>query len=757
MTTTASTPPGALGAGSASTGLLPGPTAPPDPVPSTSLGPPGGRRRRNRPRGSVAAWCVRHRWRTLAGAFLVLVGAVLLMGPGVRTTTDADVLVGDSGLAEQVRSGADFGTPPTENIVITPVSGTLSDAQVARLGTEAKAAYTGLAGVGGVGEPVRSADGRTMIVPIALDATEETAGDVVDPVLRATRALAADHRDLRIGQVGPGSIDSEIGEAVDADFRRAELISLPVTLAVLLIAFGAVLAAGIPVLLGIGAVGTAMGISALVSRTVTPVDESAQSLLLLIGLAVGVDYALFVLRRSREERAAGLPVREAIARAGSTAGRAVVISGITVIVAMTGMLLAGGLYTSLAIGALVVVAIAVVASATVLPAVLSLFGDKVDALRLPGTRRRNARRGAVESGWGRLAGRVTRHPVLWALAAAGLLGALAAPATDLRTALHGAESLPDSFATVEAYNRLTSAFPEDGTTADVIVKAPASARDEVRDALQSAFPAALATGHVVGEEPQLTVSTDGTVTVMPLALPVETSDERLEGIVEDVRDAVVPRVTGSLERVPGAEVHLGGVAANTDLTRWMDDRLPWVVGFVLVLTFLVMLVSFGSLWLAAVTVGLNLLSVGAAYGVLTLVFQNSWAEGLLGFTSVGSVTAWVPMLMFVVLFGLSMDYHVFVVSRVREAWAAGAGPRESVRLGVARSAGVVTSAAVVMVAVFSIFAAMSLLEMKELGVGLATAVLVDATVVRGVLLPAALTLLGRRAHTGPSWIPVFHH
>jgi RND superfamily putative drug exporter len=238
---------------------------------------------------------------------------------------------------------------------------------------------------------------------------------------------------------------------------------------------------------------------------------------------------------------------------------------------------------------------------------------------------------------------------------------------------------------------------------------------------------------------------------------MDASDDRLPGVVADIRDTLVPRVETALVEVPGAEVHVGGQAAATDLSAWMDDRLPWVVAFVLVLTLLVMTISFGSPWLAVATVALNVLSVGAAYGLMTLVFQGTWAEGVLAFSSTGAIAAWLPMLMFVILFGLSMDYHVFVTSRVREAYAAGYDPSAAVRLGVARSAGVVTSAAAVMVGVFSIFGTLSSLEMKQLGVGLATAVLLDATLVRGVLLPATLTVLGERAHHGPRWIPRIHH
>lgn len=510
-------------------------------------------------------------------------------------------------------------------------------------------------------------------------------------------------------------------------------------------------------LLGVGAVVSALGLTAWASRSGTPVDQNTQSLVLLIGLAVGVDYALFVIRRAREERAAGASVVESVTTAGRTAGRAVVISGITVVVAMSGMLVAGGMFTSLAIGTMLVVAVAVLASATVLPAMLAVLGDKVEALRLPFSARRARRRGSVDSFWGRLAGAVVRRPLVWTVAAGGVLVALTVPAFGMRTALPGPESLPKSFAVVEAYDRLTTAFPQDGETVDVVVEAPAAAADRVDAALAEGFRAAVATGQVVGEEPVVRASTDGTVHVLALAVPVEASDPRLDDAVDAVRGDVVPVVRDALAGTDDVAVHVGGSAAVTDLTRWLDDRLPWVVGFVLVLTLAVMTLSFGSPWLAVATVALNALSVGAAYGVITMVFQNTWAEGVLGFTSIGSIAAWLPLLMFVVLFGLSMDYHVFVVSRVREAWSSGVGPRDAVRLGVARSAGVVTSAAAVMVAVFAIFGTLSSLEMKQLGVGLATAVLLDATLVRGVLLPAVLAVLGRRAHTGPRWLPTLHH
>jgi putative drug exporter of the RND superfamily len=723
-------------------------------------------RRRAVPRRGPTAWCVDHPWRALLAAVLVLAGAVVLLAGGLTTTKPAGQLVGDSAVAEKLRNATDFGQRPIENVVVTPLHGRLDPAAVSRLSVELATAYTGLKGVAAVGRPVLSSDGSTLLLPVGLNAVSTGAAapppgavapaDAVGPMLAATARIAAAHPQLRVGQVGPGSIESEVGRRLDQDFRRAELVSLPVTLAILLVAFGAVVAAGVPVLLGIGAVVAALGLTGYASRTLTPVDQNTESLVLLIGLAVGVDYALFVIRRAREERAAGASVRESVLTAGATAGRAVVISGVTVVVAMSGMLVAGGLFTSLAIGAMLVVAVAVLASATVLPAMLALLGDRVESLRLPFSRRREIRRGRTDGGWGRLAARVTARPLAWTVAAGGLLVLLAVPALGMRTSLPGDEELPKSFASVAALTQLTAAFPQHGTTVDVLVKAPRSASGQVTTALAAGYRAGLATGTLVGPRPDVVTSTDGTVHVLALPVALTQSDPALARTVDLLRARVTPAVRADLFGVD-AQVHLGGAAAATDLSGWMAERLPWVVGFVLVLTFVVMLVSFGSLWLSAATVVLNLLSVGAAYGVMTLVFQHTWAQGLLDFTSVGSIAAWLPLLMFVILFGLSMDYHVFVVSRVREAWSTGVGPREAVRLGVSRSAGVVTSAATVMVAVFAIFATLSSLEMKQLGVGLATAVLVDATVVRGVLLPAVLALLGRRAHTGPRWIPVMQH
>ncbi len=735
---------------------------------------PGDRRTGTGPArtGRLTAWCIRRRWTVLTAALLVVVAAVAMLSTGIVTTPPGDQLVGDSARAQRILAAADFGDNgrPTEHIIVTARGDRLEAAAVPALSADLTAAYAGLDGVAGVGRPVPGQDGRSLVLPVQLraaavgspaarDGTLPTPDTVVGPVQRATDAFAAAHPQYDVGQVGPGSVRAQMNQTFLADFRRAEVFSIPLTLLILLIAFGAVVAAGVPLILGLGSVAVALGLTALTSQHVVTVDPNAQSLILVIGLAVGVDYALFVLRRAREERAAGASVGESIRRAGSTAGRAVVISGLTVMVAMSGMLVAGGLFASMAIGTLLVVGVAVLGAATVLPAIMSVLGDNVERLRIPGRRRAGDRtdRSVLDSRWGRLAGRVCAHPLRWGLVAALALGALAVPAGGMTTGLGGVETLPAQMKVVQAHRQLQAAVPTDGTVVSLVVQAPESARAQVARALVEAGRAADGMEHVTGVEAAPHHSVDGTVSVRRLGVDLDQSDAALHDVVERVRADVVPRVERDLSDVPNVMVHVGGDAASTDLAAWMDGRLPWVVGFVLALTFLVMLVSFGSPWLAVTTVGLNALSVGAAYGVMTAVFQGTWAQSLLDFTSTGSIASWLPLLMFVVLFGLSMDYHVFVLSRVREGYDAGLDPKTAVRSGVARSAGVVSSAAAVMVAVFAVFGTLSMVEMKQLGVGLAVAVFLDATVVRGVLLPAVLTLLGRRAHTGPAWIPRVHH
>jgi RND superfamily putative drug exporter len=514
------------------------------------------------------------------------------------------------------------------------------------------------------------------------------------------------------------------------------------------VAFGALMAAGIPLILALTAVFATFGLVAVSSQFV-PAAMQAGALVLLIGLAVGVDYSLFYLRREREERAAGRSPRDAIEIAAATSGRAVLVSGLTVIIAMAGMFLTGNeIFASLAAATITVVAIAMLGSLTVLPALLSRLGDKVDRGRVPlvGRLRRDDGEGRI---WGAVVDRVLRHPVLSVVLAGGLLVALSIPALQLRMAQPGPDTFPKSIPAVQTYERMQEALPGTALPANVVVKAPDVNAPEMQAAIQRLQERALASGRM--HEP-ITVDVNDAGTVANITIPIEGkgTDSVSNASLAELRDEIVPNTVGGL---PGAETGVTGLTAQwKDSSEDISSKLPLVVGFVLVFAFSLMLVAFRSPVIAAKAIVLNLLSVGAAYGVLVLVFQHGFGKSFLGFTSTAGIDPVVPLLLFVILFGLSMDYHVFLLSRIRELVQRGMSTDQAVSQGIKTTAGVVTSAAIVMVAVFAVFIALSMLMFKQFGVGLAVAILLDATIVRGVLLPASMKLLGDWNWYLPSWL-----
>ena len=515
-----------------------------------------------------------------------------------------------------------------------------------------------------------------------------------------------------------------------------------------MIAFGALVAAGIPLLLALTAVFATFGLVALPSQ-IFPVANEAPALVLLIGLAVGVDYTMFYLRREREERAAGRSERAALEAAAATSGRSVLISGLTVITAMAGMFLTGDkVFASFGVATILVVAIAMLGSLTVLPALLSRLGDKVDRVRIPfvSRLRRDDGEGRI---WGGIVDRVMRRPGLSALLAGGLLVVLALPALQLRMAKPSVDTFPKSLPVVQTYDRMQKAFPGEALPANVVVRAPDVNAPTMKAAIGRLEQRALASGRMY--EP-ITVDVNEAGTVADITVPIEGkgADAESNASLAVLRNEIVPTTVGAL---PDAEVGVTGLTAQwIDGTDEIKASLPPVVAFVLVFAFLLMLVAFRSPVIAAKAIVLNLLSVGAAYGVLVLVFQHGVGKGLLGFSSTAGIEPVVPLLLFVILFGLSMDYHVFLLSRIREAVQGGASTEEAVSHGIKTTAGVVTSAAIVMVFVFGVFIALSLLFFKQFGVGLAVAILIDATIVRGVLLPASMKLLGDWNWYLPSWL-----
>ncbi|MFC7547611.1 MMPL family transporter [Plantactinospora sp. GCM10030261] len=707
----------------------------------------------------VARWSAEHPWRAVA-MWIVFVAVCFVGGntAGLNEATDRDSAIGEAGRADIIVADGNFADPAVDNVLISARTGTLDPTAAQAAATDARARLGSVTGVASVGEPVPARDGTALLLPVTLTGDPETASDRIQPLLDATARVQADHPDLRVEQVGGPSIGKAMDDTLGNDFKRAELLSLPVTLAILIVAFGALIAAGVPVLLALSSVAAALGLSTLASHLV-PATETTASVILLIGMAVGVDYSLFYVRREREERAKGRGSLDAVEIAAETSGHAVVVSGLAVIISMAGLFLAGDVvFSSLAVGSILVVAVAVAGSLTVLPALLAKLGRWVDRPRVPVLWRLTApRRGpdgtpAPPRLWPALLRPALRRPAVTLTVSVGLLLALAAPALGMQLKFPGMEDLPRDTPVMQAYDRLTDAFPSTGTTHTVAVRAPAGAADEVRVALTDLARRAAADplfAPIEQDGPEIRVSADRQVSVLEVATPHASRTDEAKRSLEVLRDRFVPATVGA---VPGAEHAVSGaVAWSEDYAAHVRDKLPLVMGFVLVLTFLVMTFTFRSVVVALTSILLNLLSAGAAYGLLTLVFQGAWAEDLLGFTSMGAIVSWLPLFLFVVLFGLSMDYHVFVVSRIREAVRRGVPNREAVAYGITSSAGVVSSAAIVMVGVFSIFATLSTIDMKQLGVGLAAAILLDATIIRAVVLPSLMTLLG----SANWWAPRF--
>jgi uncharacterized membrane protein YdfJ with MMPL/SSD domain len=478
------------------------------------------------------------------------------------------------------------------------------------------------------------------------------------------------------------------------------------------------------------------------------------AIILLIGLAVGVDYTMFYLKREREERAAGRSKEAALEAAAATSGRSVLVSGSTVLVAMAGMFFtADATFASFGLATMTVVAVAMLGSLTVLPALLSKLGDKVDRGRLSFIHGR--RRNGESRIWGAIIDRVLRRPLLSAVLAGGLLVAIAVPALQLQTAQPSIDTYPQKL--LGTYNRIKAAYPGEGNGTTVVIKAPNVEAPAVRVAVGELKRRALATG-VMNEPIDVDINTAKTVASITIATEGDGTDSRSNAALTALRDDIIPSTVGAL---PESEVAVTGMTAYTrDFKQQMKTVAPLVFGFVLLFAFGLMLVSFRSVVIAAKAVVLNLLSVGAAYGVLVLVFQHGWGKGLLGFEFTGGIDPFLPILLFVILFGLSMDYHVFILSRIREAYARGMTTDEAVAHGIKTTAGVVTSAAVVMVAVFAIFATLQAMILKQFGVGLAAAVLIDATLIRAILLPASMKLLGDWNWYLPKWLewlPRFEH
>jgi uncharacterized membrane protein YdfJ with MMPL/SSD domain len=703
----------------------------------------------------MGRWSAHHRKTAIFGwlAFVVVAFAIGIAMP-MQTIDEADWNVGEARTGDHIiRDGGFALDEQAEFVLIQSDAKTVDDAAFRAVVSDAVVTLGGFKQVTRLQSPLAagnegqiSKDRHAALVRFTPNGTYDDAVTYIDSITAATEKVQDRNPDYYVGEAGTASTGKALDALFGGQLARAGLLSIPLTLGILLLVFGSLVGASIPLLLGLTSVFATMGLISLPSRFI-PMDENISAVVLLIGLAVGVDYSLFYIRRERDERRAGRSESAALEAAAATSGRAVLISGITVMIAMAGMFFSGDVtFMSFAVGTMIVVGVAMIGSLTVLPAMLSWLGDRVDKVRVPLVWR--LRRNGEGGVWSAILDRVLRRPVLSAAAAIAVLVTLALPTLTLNTAMSGLDALPASLKELQSYNRINDAFPG-GVTPAVVAIAGDASDPELEAAIVELRAQALASG--AGLNPiNVEVAPGGKATVVEIPLVGKGTDAGSNAALATLREDVIPATLGTVDGIKYAVT--GDTAASKDWNDSMRSAVPIVFGFVLAFAFLLLLVTFRSIVIPAKAILMNLLSVAAAYGIVVAIFQWGWGENLLDFNSNGGIAGWIPMFLFVILFGLSMDYHVFILSRVREYYDRGLDTEQAVAKGIKSTAGVVTSAAAVMVLVFGVFALMPLVDMKEMGIGLAAAILIDATIVRAVLLPATMKLLGKWNWYLPTWL-----
>jgi uncharacterized membrane protein YdfJ with MMPL/SSD domain len=707
-------------------------------------------------------WSATH-WKTAVIAWLVFVAGAMYFGNqvGVVQINQNDANVGESRTADRIINNAGFTidakgestTAQGEMVLVQSKSLTVADPAFRAAVADVQRTLRQYPKVHNLRAPPLdgphtgqiSKDGHAVLIQYTPVGTYEEASKYSDTLGAAVEKVDTRHAGVTMESVGL-STDKAFDAEIQGGLGKVGLISITLTIIILMIVLGSLVAALIPLLVGITSVIATFGLIAFASQGIAA-SKDINEVILLVGLAVGVDYSLFYMRREREERAAGRGESAALAAAAATSGHAVLVSGFTVLIAMAGMFLSGdATFMSFSVGTMIVVAVAMLGSLTVLPAVLSRLGDNVERGRVPFLQRK--RRIAGESKvLGGILNRVLRHPVIATIGAAAVLLVLAAPTLHLHTAQTGMEGISSS--TMDPFKKLIKAFPGTPDPAVVAIKADNVNSAPVRAAIDQLRQQARTSDQI---HPPITVETnrDGTVSKVEVPLAGNGTNDRSTKALAYLRGDLLPTTVGEVSGVEYAVT--GGTANSEDFNKAATSSVPKVFAFVLLFAFALLLVSFRSIVIAVKAIILNLLSVAAAYGVLVAIFQWGWGENILNFQSNGGIANWLPMFLFVILFGLSMDYHVFILSRIRELHDRGLSTDQSISEGIKSTAGTVTSAAVVMVGVFAVFTALPIVDLKEMGIGLAVAVLIDATLVRAVLLPASMKLLGDANWYLPSWL-----
>ncbi len=739
----------------------------------------------------VAVWSARHRWVVLGAWFVFTLGlmfaSVAAGGQRSQSVMDKGKTIGDSQTGVNVYNDAttksDVSTEFFYLIVSNPNGKLDTPANRAAVADMTKRLQALTVNVGGTATPVfytnpksqlpavvdpyvleamapgqtadvLSADGTTVIVTanISGDDSEATAkADVIKPVVYQFKH---DYSSLTIYAFNNRLINADFGQYINNSLDALLLPTLLITFFILLVAARSAIAAFVPIVLALSAIIGAMGMVGIYSQAVSPVSQYVSQIVVLIGLAVAVDYSLFVISRFRTERTAGRDKFGSIEVASSTAGRAVFFSGLAVMISLGGLLLIDDeIFKSIAIGSIAVVLISVVGGLTFLPATLSILDLKVMRFGIPFLSRD---RGEGRGIWGTIVRAATNRPAIAAIAAGAILILIAAPVSKLQlgSTTSDVSTLPHSVEGVRAWELISNKWPAGrNLTVEVIVT---NAKSTQTAAAVQTFATAMKDGKVAGVNAATTkidYSGDGTVADVHAAIPGSPNDLTNWNLARNFRTSVVPSYFGSLT---DTRVYVSGEAAFTmDYSNWYGDQMPLVIAFVLGMSFLLLLVAFHSIVIAIKAILLNLLSAGAAFGVLVLLFQEGWFKDITGIRP-NVIEAWAPAMIFTILFGLSMDYHVFILTRVKEARDRGLASTDAVVKGITITAGTVTSAAAIMVCVFGAFFTIQLAIMQELGIGLAVAILIDATLVRSLLLPSLMKLLGEWNWWMPSflsWIP----
>jgi putative drug exporter of the RND superfamily len=704
--------------------------------------------------GRLARTSAAHPWITV-GLWVVIIVAAVFSASNIRLTDEQRIPGSDSDRAQKLLETRLRGPiPPMETIVVQSETLTVDDAAFQALVTSIVNELRGMPGTVTTvmsfyetGDPsLVSADRQKTILPAVLTGKRADATETVKPLLKVLDRHEGNG--FIVLTAGDGSILADFQHTAESDLSTAEKYGLPLALIVLVLVFGAGVAAGVPVLLAILGILVSVGITAGISQ-IFSLNSFTTNMIIMLGLALGIDYTLFIVERVREERRNGLSKVEAISRAGDTSGRAVLFSGITVVIALTGLLIVpNNVFQGMAIGTITAVLSAVVAAMTLLPAVLSLLGDRINWLRLPGRNFKKQDHSETGGFFGRTTAVVMRHPVIAAGLAVVLLLAMAIPYYRIEIGTSGVAAMPAKLESVQAFKILDADFSAGRVSPTEIVidgdlKAPA-----VQEAVAK-LRAQLASDPMVGGVGELDPNERGDLALITIFINGDAYATDSIAIIERIRTEYVPAAFAGT----GAKVYVGGnTAGATDYIQTMNQYLPIVIVFVLSLSFLLLMMVFRSIVIPVKAIIMNLLSVGAAYGMLVLVFQEGVGANLLGFQQSENIAAFLPVFLFAILFGLSMDYHVFLLSRIQERFLETRDNAGSVAYGLRSTAHIITGAAAIMVIVFGGFAMGDMAEMQQMGFGLAVAVFLDATIVRSVLVPATMELLGDKNWYFPSWL-----